>query len=93
MVFLINSNNRKYCSIAEIKIYEKDINHIIVYDYMIKYFGLKKSKDDIINYNTHKKWYVLRNTINYFCKEEDDGFNTTIVKKCIRRDFIIKSII
>lgn len=94
MVFLIDGKDRKDCSLELIKIYEKDINYLIVYKYMLSYFGLVSLKDDIIKYNTYKKSFLLKNNNNYYyCKEEDDGFKTTMLKKYIMRDIKIKNII
>ena len=94
MVFLIDGKDRKDCSLELIKIYEKDINYLIVYKYMLSYFGLVPLKDDIIKYNTYKKSFLLKNNNNYYyCKEEDDGFKTTMLKKYIMRDIKIKNII
>jgi hypothetical protein len=94
MVFLIDDRERKDCSLEVIKMYEKDINYLIVYKYMLSYFGLVSLKDDIIKYNTYKKSFILRhNGSNYHCKKEDDGFKTTMLKKYIMRDIKIKNII
>ena len=94
MVFLIDDRERKDCSLEVIKMYEKDINYLIVYKYMLSYFGLVSLKDDIIKYNTYKKSFLLKNNNNYYyCKEEDDGFKTTMLKKYIMRDIKIKNII
>ena len=91
MVFLIDDRERKDCSLEEIKIYEKDINYLIVYKYMLSYFGLVSLKDDFIKYN--KSFLLKNNNNNYYCKEEEDGFKTTMLKKYIMRDIKIKNII
>jgi len=94
MVFFINNRNRKDCSLVEIKMYEKDINYLIVYKYMLSYFGLVSLSSDVMNYYTYKKEFVLRHNNNYYhCKEEDDGYRKTILKKYIMRDIKIKNII
>lgn len=94
MIFLIDDRERKDCYLEKIKVYEKDINYLIVYKYMLSYFELVSLKGDIMKYNTYKKSFILCNNNNYYhCKEEDDGFKTTMLKKYIMRDIKIKNII
>ena len=103
MVFLIDSKDRKDCSLELIKIYEKDINYLIVYKYMLSYFGLVPLKDDIMYYYTYNRNFLLSNNNNYYhCNEnyyyhfnekDDSGYKKIILKKYIMRDIKIKNII
>ena len=102
MVFVIDGVSIRNCALEKIKIYEKDINYLIVYNYMLKYFDLKKSGFDIMYYTTYNKEFKLVHNVNngkytsnfyYYCREGDYSLNNIILKKYIIRDIKIKSII
>ena len=96
MIFLINNRERKDCSLESIKEYESDINFIIVYNSLINYFGLERREDDSLYYYTHdKKFKLINNGNRYYCAEEEDDFKgrSTMLKKFIRREIILKTIL
>jgi pentatricopeptide repeat protein len=96
MIFLINNSNRKDCSLEIIKEYETDINFIIVYNSLIKYFGLERREDDCLYYYTDTRGYRLKNNgNNYYCVEEEDDFKgrTIMLKKFIYREIILKKLL
>ena len=96
MIFLINNRERKDCSLESIKEYESDINFIIVYNSLINYFGLVRREDDSLYYYTHdKKFKLINNGNRYYCVEEEDDFKgrSTMLKKFIRREIILKTIL
>lgn len=93
--FLINNVNIKECSLEKINLYKKDINYLLVYKYMLQYFNLVSSKNDIMMYYTYgERPYVLNNNnFLYYCKENDFGLENTMLKSYIIRDIKIKNII
>jgi hypothetical protein len=67
-----------------------------MYNSLIKYFGLRPLENDILTYYTGDKTYVLRNNYIYYNCSEDEEFKDskkTMLKKFIRREFIIKKIL